>query len=255
MSSAVRAHNLKFSYSAETPVLDIENFTVNEGEIVFLYGPSGSGKSTLLELLAGVLKLNSGELHVCGQQLEKLSLAGLDSYRAREIGYIFQSFNLIPYLSVLENIELPFLFQKDEIDEKLLHSLLERLGLSHYVQRPVAQLSVGQQQRVAVARALLKKPKLILADEPTSALDYNHRENFLKILFELCRQSKTSVVFVSHDRTIEKLFDRSVSLAEINKVKSPALLQAGELAGMAAAGAVGAGVGGGASKAGKAGES
>ena len=124
---------------------------------------------------------------------------------------------------------MPFLFQKDEIDEKLLQSLLDRLGLSHYVERPVSQLSVGQQQRVAVARALLKKPRLILADEPTSALDYNHRENFLKILFELCRQSKTTVVFVSHDRTIEKLFDRAISLAEINKIKSPALIQAGEL--------------------------
>lgn len=229
MSQAVVARDLKFSYTENSPVLDIENFQVAEGEIVFLYGPSGSGKSTLLELLAGVLKLNSGELHVCGQQLEKLSLAELDAYRARQIGYIFQSFNLIPYLSVLENIELPFLFQKDEIDEKLLQSLLDRLGLSHYVERPVSQLSVGQQQRVAVARALLKKPRLILADEPTSALDYNHRENFLKILFELCRQSKTTVVFVSHDRSIEKLFDRAISLAEINKIKSPALIQAGEL--------------------------
>ncbi len=217
--TAIELRNFKFSYGT-TPILDIPSLVVKESEFVFLFGASGSGKSTLLELIAGVLHSQSGELKVCGQDLTQLSLAELDRFRAENIGYIFQSFNLIPYLSVLENILLPFLFQKSEVDEADLTVLTKSLGLQNYLNRPVSQLSVGQQQRVAVARALIKKPKIILADEPTSALDYNHRENFLKILFELCRTHKTSVLFVSHDLSIAKMFDRSVSLAEVNLVKS-----------------------------------
>lgn len=216
--NAIEIKNLKFSYH-QSPVLDISSFNVRESEIVFLYGPSGSGKSTLLELMAGVLKSQSGELLVCGRDLAQMSLSDLDRFRAENIGYIFQSFNLIPYLSVLENIILPFLFQKNNVDQVELHNLIKNLGLKSYIDRPVSQLSVGQQQRVAVARALIKKPKIILADEPTSALDYNHRENFLKILFDLCRAHGTTVLFVSHDLSIEKLFDRSISLTEVNRVK------------------------------------
>lgn len=217
--NAIELKNLKFSYGT-TPVLDIPNLQVGVSEFVFLFGASGSGKSTLLELIAGVLQSQSGELNVCGRNVSQLSLSQLDHFRAENIGYIFQSFNLIPYLSVLENILLPFLFQKSEVDEADLTNLTKSLGLQNYLNRPVSQLSVGQQQRVAVARALIKKPKIILADEPTSALDYNHRENFLKILFELCRTHKTSVLFVSHDLSIAKLFDRSVSLSDVNLVKS-----------------------------------
>lgn len=218
--NAIEIKDLKFSYDG-TPVLDIPQLQIESGEIVFLYGPSGSGKSTLLELVAGVLQ-GSGTLKVGERDLSKMTLSELDHYRAENIGYIFQSFNLIPYLSVLENIELPFLFKKGEHTDEELKTLLKDLGLSDFVNRKVSQLSVGQQQRVAVARALIKRPKIILADEPTSALDYDHREKFLKILFELCRRHKTSVLFVSHDLTMEKLFDRSVSLAQINKVKNNA---------------------------------
>ena len=175
--TAIELRNFKFSYGA-TPILDIPSLVVKESEFVFLFGASGSGKSTLLELIAGVLHSQSGELKVCGQDLTRLSLAELDRFRAENIGYIFQSFNLIPYLSVLENILLPFLFQKSDVDEADLTVLTKSLGLQNYLNRPVSQLSVGQQQRVAVARALIKKPKIILADEPTSALDYSHRENF-----------------------------------------------------------------------------
>lgn len=219
MTNAIEIRDLKFSYSAEHPVLEIPELNVRSGEVVFLYGPSGSGKSTLLELLAGVLKAGGGGLGVQGHDLTGLSLAELDRFRARHIGYIFQSFNLIPYLSVLENIQLPFLFSGQSGDAGDLQSLLKSLGLEAYLNRPVAQLSVGQQQRVAVARALIKRPGILLADEPTSALDYNHRENFLKILFELCRRHGTTVVFVSHDLTMAKLFDRSISLPEINRAR------------------------------------
>lgn len=218
LQKVLQIHDLKFSYGPQ-PLLHVAELAINEGEMIFLFGPSGSGKSTLLELIAGVLKPLSGDLIVHGQNISRLNLAELDHYRAENIGYIFQSFNLIPFLSVLENIKLPFLFLKKQFDAATLERLIKRLGLSNFIDRNVAQLSVGQQQRVAVARALLKKPKLILADEPTSALDYDHRENFLKLLFELCREQKTTVLFVSHDRSIEKLFDRSLNLKEINLIK------------------------------------
>lgn len=218
----LQIQNLKFSYG-QTEVLDISDFSIKSGETVFLYGPSGSGKSTLLELIAGVLQapapMKDSLLQVAGQNLLALSSAELDAHRAQNIGYIFQSFNLISYLSVGENILLPFLFQNKKYDESLFQRLIETLGLTAHMNRPVSQLSVGQQQRVAVARALIKSPRVLLADEPTSALDYNRREDFLKILFELCRKNSTTVLFVSHDRSIEKLFDRTVSLQQLNSVK------------------------------------
>ena len=214
----VEIKDLKFSYGSNS-ILDLDSITVKEGEMAFLFGPSGSGKSTLLELLAGILKSQSGTLKVAGQDLPSLTDVQLDRYRAENVGYIFQSFNLIPYLSVTENIQLPYLFQPaSEVDTRLMNHLIYELGLDLYRDKPVAELSVGQQQRVAVARALIKKPKIILADEPTSALDYDHREKFLKTLFTLCRENKITVLFVSHDRGIEKLFDRSISLLEHNRV-------------------------------------
>lgn len=215
--NAIEIKQLRFAYGDQN-ILDIPELTVRRGEMAFLFGPSGSGKSTLLELLAGVLKSQAGEVSVSGERLDQMSDSALDRYRAEYVGYIFQSFNLVPYLSVLENIQLPFLFKKtNQTNEELLH-LVQQLGLEPYLHKSVSELSVGQQQRVAVARALIKKPQIILADEPTSALDYDHREKFLKILFELCREHKITVLFVSHDRTIERLFDRSISLLEYNRV-------------------------------------
>lgn len=220
MSVDIRIRDLKFSYFESHPILHIPHLDVRAGEFVFLYGPSGSGKSTLLELLAGVLKSSMGELTIGASDLCKLTISQLDQFRAENIGYIFQNFNLIPYLSVSENIQLPSLFQKELSTPEEIQSLVSQLGLWDHLNKPVSQLSVGQQQRVAVARALVKKPKLILADEPTSALDYNHREKFLKLLFELCKKQGTTVLFVSHDLTMEKLFDRSISLESINQIKS-----------------------------------
>jgi putative ABC transport system ATP-binding protein len=220
MSTSIEIKNLEFAYSGQKPVLQIPELRIQPGEIVFLYGPSGTGKSTLLEILAGVIKADSGDVLIAGKNLTKLSSKELDSYRAENVGYIFQSFNLIPYLSVSENILLPSLFKPQQNLENLLNHMLEALGLKNFSNKKVSELSVGQQQRVAVARALIKNPNLILADEPTSALDYEHREKFLKLLFSLCRERKTTVVFVSHDLSMQKLFDRSLSLAEINKVNA-----------------------------------
>jgi putative ABC transport system ATP-binding protein len=180
-----------------------------------------------LEILAGILKAQEGRVQILGQDLSAMSDKHRDQFRASHLGYIFQSFNLIPYLSVEENIELPYHLSaerrarvKDDDARRTVQNLCERLGISHLLEKRVTELSIGQQQRVAVARALFGRPDLILADEPTSSLDMDHRERFLKLLFELCDQHGTTVLFVSHDRSIQHLFTRSVSLESVNQVKS-----------------------------------
>lgn len=220
----IEIRNLKYSYGSQAPILQIHEFTVVQGEELFLYGPSGTGKTTLLEVLAGVLIPQEGEVRVLGENLEKLSAKERDAFRARHMGYIFQNFNLIPYLNVHENIELPLQLSRERrqrvgnVDLNLvIRALAGNLGIADLLEKNVMELSVGQQQRVAVARALLGKPDLILADEPTSALDSDHREKFLKILFELAELYNTTVVFVSHDRSIQSLFSRAVALEVINR--------------------------------------
>lgn len=222
--NTIEVRDLTFAYPDTTqPVLKIANFQLSQGERLFLFGPSGCGKTTLLEIFAGVLPPSSGQVKILGQDLASLTSSRRDAFRADHIGYIFQSFNLIPYLSVSENITLPlYLSEKKrqavslEDQQAEVLRLCQRLGISELLGRPVAELSIGQQQRVAAARALLGRPQLILADEPTSSLDFDHREKFIELLFEICRETSISVMFVSHDRSLQKLFDRVVSLADIN---------------------------------------
>lgn len=221
----IKIENLKFKYPSSTELtLDISNFSMKSGEKIFLYGPSGCGKTTFLEVIAGINNPNQGIVEINGQDICRMKDSEKDQFRADHMGYIFQSFNLIPYLSVLENITLPLYFsarKRSHVDKseenKLAFEICQFLGIEKFLDRKVTELSVGQQQRVAAARAIIGQPSLILADEPTSALDFNHREKFIQLLFELCSRHQTSVLFVSHDRTLEKLFDRSVSLHEINK--------------------------------------
>lgn len=215
---------LQFTYpNRSKPTLQIPELSVQKGEKVFLYGPSGTGKTTLLEILAGVLAPQNGEVLIDNVRLNALSASERDHLRSEKIGFIFQNFNLIPYLTLEENILLPVrlnnkasLFKEKTLLEEI-RFITERLGIATLLKEPVTALSVGQQQRVAVARALLAKPSLILADEPTSALDHDHREHFLKLLFELCQVYQITLLFVSHDRSIQNLFDRSISLSEVNQ--------------------------------------
>lgn len=221
----VKIENLKFKYPTSSQlILDIVEFSMGKGEKIFLYGPSGCGKTTFLEVLAGINTPSDGVVKIADQNVTKMNSSEKDQFRANNIGYIFQSFNLIPYLNVQENITLPLYFSAKKrkcvsvADEnRITLEVCRFLGIERFLDRPVTELSVGQQQRVAAARAIIGQPSLILADEPTSALDFNHREKFIKLLFELCNQHQTSVLFVSHDRTLEKLFDRSLSLHEINR--------------------------------------
>jgi len=223
-SPAVRIESLTYSYGKGPPVLDIPELEVKRGERVFVYGPSGSGKTTLLGLLAGVLPSQGGRICVLGQDLGKLSPSDRDSFRGSHLGYIFQMFNLIPYLSVRDNILLSSDLNRSRRDriqgfsrENSAKEIARSLGIDAFLERKVTDLSVGQQQRVAVARALLGGPELIIADEPTSALDFDHRERFLELLFQECKKNGATVLFVSHDRQLEGLFDRVISLKEINR--------------------------------------
>ena len=223
----VAIDQLKFKYpNSDRGQLAIESFRALKGERIFLFGPSGAGKTTFLEILAGVLPADSGCVKIAGTDWNQLSTAARDSYRSDEIGYIFQSFNLIPYLSVLENISLPLHLSKKrrsnvpkEKEIQTIEALAQRLGILDLLQHKTNELSIGQQQRVAAVRALVGHPQLILADEPTSALDYDHREKFLKLLFDVCQEQSICLIFVSHDRTLQGLFDRVVSLTELNKAE------------------------------------
>lgn len=225
MTNLVEIKNLKFKYPSSTHLtIDIPDLQISKGTKVFLHGPSGTGKSTLLELLAGVLSPSEGQIKILNENLSELTSAAKDQFRSNHIGYIFQSFNLIPYLSVQENISLPLYFSTEkrkkvnlEHENAVIMDLTTMLGVDHLLKKKITELSVGQQQRVAAARALVGSPELILADEPTSALDYDHREKFIKLLFSVAEKNNSTVIFVSHDKTLEKIFDKTISLAEINK--------------------------------------
>lgn len=224
----IDVRNLGFGWRKNTPaVLQIDRFTVKRGEQVFLQGMSGSGKSTLLALLAAITTPQTGSITVLGQLLATLSGVQRDAFRANHIGCIFQLFNLLPYLSVLENVVLPCRFSARRRDaarrrsgtiEQEARRLLAELDLhSSLLTRPVTDLSVGQQQRVAAARALMGEPELIMADEPTSALDANRRVNFLRLLIDECKRFDATLLFVSHDGSMAQHFDRRIELESINR--------------------------------------
>ena len=215
---------LSYRYpGAERQVIAIKDFQLKREEKLFLYGPSGSGKTTLLGLVTGILRPQQGQLQVLGTDFVRLSNRGRDRFRGSHIGYIFQMFNLIPYLSVLENITLPCQLSPQRRarlnggspSDKAIE-LAEVLGLAHVLNAPASKLSVGQQQRVAAARALIGDPELIIADEPTSSLDADVQNTFLSELFTAASAAKSSILFVSHDQSLRERFDRSVSLSDIN---------------------------------------
>jgi putative ABC transport system ATP-binding protein len=221
--------DLEFRWRPDTPtVLSIPELQVAQGERLFIKGPSGSGKSTLLSLLSGVTTAAAGTVRVMDQALEGLGSVQRDHFRANHIGYIFQMFNLIPYLSVVDNVMLPCRFsasrrarasKRGNDLEAEARRLLHHLDMSHpdLYRRAVTTLSVGQQQRVAAARALMGSPELLIADEPTSSLDADRRESFIRLLFDECREAGATLVFVSHDASLERLFDRAIDLAAINR--------------------------------------
>jgi putative ABC transport system ATP-binding protein len=233
-SPVIEIEDLSFAWKKQAqPVLNIPSLQINRGERVFLRGPSGSGKSTLLNLLAGVALPQSGTLKVLGQDLNTLRSAQRDHFRAHHIGFIFQMFNLIPYLSVVENVTLPCRFsdkrkhkvlaQADSLEDEAIR-LLDHLDMAHddVLHKPVNELSVGQQQRVAAARALIGAPELVIADEPTSSLDADRRSAFIELLFRECDSANATLIFVSHDNSLQAPFERTIEFLQLNNAHSGA---------------------------------
>ena len=223
----ITLENVLFKWHAKQsePTINITKLDIDQGEHVFLHGPSGCGKSTLLSLLAGVTVPTQGNIELLGKAINQLSNTKRDRFRADHIGYIFQNFNLLPYLSPIENVTLGCQFSKQRQKNALKNSatiaaeasrLLSALGLNDNLQhQAVAKLSIGQQQRVAAARAFIGSPEIIIADEPTSALDTQNRQAFVKLLFEQASAANSTLIFVSHDETLQTLFTRSISLVEL----------------------------------------
>lgn len=197
-------------------VIDVPAFAMDDAEQVALQGSSGSGKTTFLNLIAGILQPDSGAISVAGECLTAQREAARDRLRARHIGYVFQTFNLLQGYTALENVLLGMMFGRGT-DTAYARALLERVGLRDRMSYRPRQLSVGQQQRVAVARALAGRPKLVLADEPTGNLDHHHAGEALKLIREICRENQAALLLVSHDRGILGQFERVQELGQINR--------------------------------------
>ena len=236
---AIHLSGVVFAFKGRRrPVLDIDELRIGEGQSVFLHGPSGSGKTTLLSIISGVLTPQSGSVQVLGRELTSLSATARDKLRGSRIGYIFQGFNLVPYLSVADNIALPCELHAERRARIVAPTLLEEVGrlarrleIEEHLHDPVTKLSVGQQQRVAIARAIIGSPALLIADEPTSSLDTDRRDRFLELLTEVtgearARGAAATLLFVSHDRTLARHFDRTLSLATINRMASTVVAEA-----------------------------
>ena len=219
----IELQGVAFSYADDATglLLNIDHWAIARGERVLVHGPSGSGKSTLLNLMGGLLTCSVGEVTLLGQRLDTMTARQRDQFRANHVGYVFQRFNLVPYLNAIENIELASTFsagkQRSSVREEatdLLHSL--NVIPSDW-SKPTSHLSMGQQQRVAIARALINTPEILIADEPTSSLDAENRDNFLRLLLGLVAEKNTTLVFVSHDLAIAEHFTRVQALSEFNQ--------------------------------------
>ena len=215
--------DLAFSWQKNTPAtLDIPSLSLPLGKSLFIHGASGSGKSTLLNILSGVLVAQRGEVKLLGQPFSSLSNRKRDQIRSDHLGYIFQQFNLLPYLSVLENVLLPIKISALRRRGHSRHSIALIDEAKHWLtqlkvpenlfQEKISRLSVGQQQRVAAARALIGSPEIIIADEPTSSLDQKNVDNFMAVLVDQCSSIGSSLVFVSHDLNLVPYFDTSFAL-------------------------------------------
>jgi putative ABC transport system ATP-binding protein len=228
-SDAVHLQSVRFAYTPGQTILSIDELRISAGHRIFLHGPSGSGKTTLLSLISGVLMPQKGSVAVLGQDLTRISASARDTLRGSRIGYIFQGFNLIPYLTAAENIALPCNLHAARRARIVAPTLSEevtrlarRLEIQTHLNARVNRLSTGQQQRVAIARAIIGSPALVIADEPTSSLDSDRRDAFLELLLEVTGETKThgdaetTLLFVSHDRSLAAHFHDVLSLSDIN---------------------------------------
>ena len=223
---AIVLSGLRFGYGSGHDILDIAGMHVRRSQRVFVFGPSGCGKSTLLALIGGVLQPREGTVAVLGENLAGMKSAARDRMRSDHVGFIFQQFNLVPYLSVVENVSLPCRYSPRRLSRacnadgsvgQSAARLLSALGIGAELRsRKSTDLSVGQQQRVAAARALIGRPELVIADEPTSSLDADRRREFIDLLLSECDRAKSTVIFVSHDASLATHFEVVIDLGRSN---------------------------------------
>jgi putative ABC transport system ATP-binding protein len=200
------------------PILNVPEFRVQPAEQLVLVGQSGCGKTTLLHVIAGIRRADQGSIRLDGIEVSRLSEAGRDRVRAAKIGYVFQTFNLLAGFTALENVTLGMTFARGRKDPERARWLLERVGLQHRAGHRPAELSVGEQQRVAVARALANRPALVLADEPTANVDHANQTQIVQLIRDTCREEQVGLVLVTHSIEVASQFDRVVRLEEINRV-------------------------------------
>ena len=219
--SYVKLENVSKIYgSGEVKIVAVDgiSFEITKGEFVIIVGPSGAGKTTVLNILGGMDKPSSGRIHVDGNDIAGYSNRQLTRYRREDIGFVFQFYNLVPNLTALENVELALQICRDPLDAR---TVLEEVGLKGRMGNFPAQLSGGEQQRVSIARALAKNPKLLLCDEPTGALDYQTGKSILKLLQDMCRNRGMTVIVITHNTALTPMADRVIRIKN-GKVSSMA---------------------------------
>ncbi|MDA0834403.1 MAG: ABC transporter ATP-binding protein [Planctomycetota bacterium] len=199
------------------PILNIKKFQLSDAEQMALVGSSGGGKTTLLNVIAGITAADSGVVSIDGVDMVKLPEAGRDRLRAQRIGFVFQTFHLLQGFTALENVLLGMSFTGQRVDKHRAADLLKRVGLDHRLHHKPSHLSVGEQQRVAVARALVNQPSLLLADEPTASVDLANQELILNIIRETCAEHKVTLLLVTHSADVASIFDRVEKLSDFNQ--------------------------------------
>lgn len=214
--------NVKKSYLEANghplPILDIPQYELGPGEHAVLLGPSGCGKTTFLHVIAGICAPDGGEIRLDGLNLTQFSEAGRDRVRAAKIGYVFQTFNLLPAFSALENVLLGMTFARGRKDAARARHLLERVGLAHRAHHKPTAMSVGEQQRVAVARALANRPRVLLADEPTANVDPANQQRIIDLIRDTCQEENVALLLVTHAMEVAAQFARIDRLADLNRV-------------------------------------
>ncbi len=224
----INLNHLNFKYkNTDHFSIDLDHFSIKHPQQVFLEGPSGCGKTTFLNLLTGLIPPNSGTIEILGTTITEQGTLAMDQFRADHFGIIFQLFNLIPHLNVMDNIVLPCTFSKTKKNNALKHGgslsdeakrLCDQLSIGKdLIHQPIHHLSIGQQQRVAIARALIGQPEIIIADEPTSALDQATKDQFMRTLLHECKQNQSTLIFVSHDTELRPQFDTVIEWNNLNK--------------------------------------
>ncbi|OUU76265.1 MAG: hypothetical protein CBC29_00670 [Methylococcaceae bacterium TMED69] len=219
---SIKFSNVIHSYASSSDhwTLKISDWEIGGNESIFIHGPSGCGKTTLLRLIAGLISPLQGSISVFNQRIDLMNQREKDRFRANNVGFVFQEFNLIPYLSAIENVRLAQKFAGQQIKMAELFGLFAELNLKdHDLHKPTNQLSIGEKQRVAIVRAMINRPNLLIVDEPTSSLDKTNKDDFMRLLMDSSESNGTLLLFVSHEYHLSSFFNKAIALYEIAQIQ------------------------------------